>query len=268
MAASLLGNTPLECAQAFWKAHCAYERKGTRRQWEQAVAQLATYEFQIILLGDGFAEPVEDSQDPMGCAGERTFKARVTAQTPTTATVMIATGFPEQLVDTVELLLVLDRGSWRVNDTQASGGARKPREPLQPPAKLLKPVDRARVLYERYLPGAMDFDGYPQQRNGEAMLALSRWLTRSFVMRLLTGPHPGDAAWVDELICFEPLLNSDSALEPPLTLSEKAGVVTVTQPQPDGGTSVPAQLHFVKQDVWRLDKVTCPKGRAVRASGE
>jgi hypothetical protein len=145
------------------------------------------------------------------------------------------------------------------------GGARKLREPLKPPAKVLRPEDRARALYERYLPIAMDFDGYPQQRNGDTLLALSRWLTRSFATRLLLAPHPGATGYSDELICFEPRLNGDAQLDPPLTVTAKGALVTVTQAHPDGGTSVPAQLHFVKQDVWRLDKVTCPAGRDVRA---
>ncbi len=266
VAVSLLANTPLEAGQAFWKAHCALMRgthgKAGRKKWEQSLAQLATFDFQIFLLGDHFAEPVEESQDLSQCEGQRTFKARVTEQTATTAKVMIAAGFADPLTDTVELLLVLDKGTWRIDDCLPLSVERRPRPPLEPPADFTQgPAERARGLYELYLPSAEQFSGYPEPRRDYVLLGLRSYLTRPFMMRLLTGPHPNHDGYIDELICFAPSLE-DLHVAPALTISAAAkGTVTVTQPRADGGTSAPAQLHFVKQDVWRLDEVTCPAGR-------
>ena len=108
---------------------------------------------------------------------------------------------------------------------------------------------------------------YASERWASLMLDLRGWLTRPFMLRLLTEPHPDNGKNKDSLVCFAavtdrvdgtPVVPAGSFTVVDEKTRGDASSVTLEQRTSEGLVGT-ATLHFVKQDVWRLDNVSCPK---------
>lgn len=277
LAASVLAVGPLERAQLFFQAYCDLQNrkapaKEKNARWNKAVIENGTLDFAILVLGDGFSDPIENAQDSYLCLRGGAFKARLLNQTSSAASVMIALGSTGS-EDALEVLLINEKQGWRVADTKAVGRSEHelPIPAFSAPADFhLPPRERALPFYEAYLPRAFESGTiYAERRFANFMFDLRGWLTRRYMLKLLTEPHPDHDGKGDSLVCFVPELDEvdgPSDAIPPGSFSVveaktngNSSAVTVQQKKKDGSIAGSATLHFVKQDVWRLDNVSCPK---------